>query len=59
MDTTHGFSLADLDIRVRIEPGQVERMRIVPQKAGHFTFKCDRFCGLDHESMKGQIIVTD
>jgi cytochrome c oxidase subunit 2 len=54
---THGFNISELGLRVDLEPGETARVRLVPEKAGTFEFHCDNFCGLDHESMSGTIIV--
>jgi cytochrome c oxidase subunit 2 len=39
-------------------PGQVARVRLIPDKVGTFEFACDIFCGEGHESMSGTIHVV-
>jgi len=34
-------------------------VRVVPEKAGRFTFLCDNFCGDGHEDMNGVIVVSE
>ena len=58
-DREHGFRLPDFGIRADIKPGQVTRVRILPQQVGRFSFACDVFCGVDHEEMGGEIVVVD
>jgi cytochrome c oxidase subunit 2 len=58
-DILMGFNLPDLGIRTDIIPGQLARVRLVPQKTGSFPFHCDIFCGIGHEDMQGIITVTD
>ena len=58
-DRTHSFKLPALGIRVDIDPSDVTRVRLVPDKVGTFVFACDTFCGSGHEEMDGQIIVTE
>src|SRR6266581_1437905 len=41
-----------------IIPGQMARVRLVPDKTGTFVFLCDIFCGDGHEGMSGQIHVV-
>jgi cytochrome c oxidase subunit 2 len=53
-----GFSVPALKVRTDIIPGQVARLRIVPEKEGKFDFLCDIFCGDGHEGMTGRLIVT-
>src|ERR1700693_1847260 len=57
-DVLMGFSAPDFDLRADIIPGQVARVRLVPDKVGTFTFLCDVFCGSGHETMNGTITVV-
>jgi cytochrome c oxidase subunit 2 len=36
----------------------VNRVRLLPEKAGSFDFSCNVFCGDGHEDMGGKIHVT-
>ena len=54
-----GFSAPDFKLRADIIPGQVARVRLVPQQRGRFEFLCDIFCGDGHEAMHGTIVVVD
>jgi cytochrome c oxidase subunit 2 len=58
-DVLMGFNVPDLGVRADIVPGQITRLRIVPDKAGSFTFFCDIFCGSGHEDMTGNITVVE
>lgn len=58
LDVVMGFSVPDLGARADIIPGQVSRLRLVPDKVGTFPFVCDIFCGSGHEDMTGTIIVS-
>ena len=57
-DVFMGFNSPDFHVRTDVVPGKVTRVRLVPDKAGTFTFLCDIFCGDGHESMHGTLIVT-
>lgn len=57
IDFTHGFSLPDLGLRSDLIPGKVTRIKLIPTRAGKFTFLCDNFCGDGHENMNGILIV--
>jgi len=59
LDKVHGFNCPKLGVRTNIEPGKVNRVRILAQKAGVYVFFCDIFCGSGHEDMTGKIIVED
>lgn len=58
LDRKHGFAAPDLHVEVAIVPGKVTRVRIVPDRAGTFTFHCSVFCGGGHEDMTGEIVVV-
>jgi len=51
--------MPDLNARSDIVPGQVARVRLVPNKVGTFAFFCDIFCGSGHENMTGTITVVE
>ena len=57
-DVVMGFNAPDFNARADIIPGQVARVRLVPDKAGTFVFLCDVFCGDGHEGMSGEIHVV-
>jgi cytochrome c oxidase subunit 2 len=57
-DVLMGFNAPDFQVRADIVPGQVSRVRLVPDKVGTFTFLCDIFCGSGHETMSGTIVVA-
>jgi len=57
-DVLMGFNAPDFGVRADIIPGQVARVRLVPNKPGTFTFLCDIFCGSGHETMSGTITVV-
>jgi len=57
-DVVMGFKAPDFNVRTDIIPGQVSRLRLVPDKTGTFVFLCDVFCGDGHEGMSGQIHVV-
>jgi len=59
LDRLHGFTVPDLKLEAEIKPGEVTRVRFVPQKTGTFAFHCNVFCGSGHEDMTGELVVTD
>ena len=58
LEVVMGFFAPDLNLRAVIVPGQVARVRFVPDRVGRFDFLCDIFCGDGHEGMSGRIVVT-
>jgi len=58
LDRKHGFSAPELHLEAVIQAGKPTRVRLVPDRAGTFTFHCSVFCGSGHEDMSGTIVVT-
>ena len=58
-DELMGFKCTGLGVRTDIVPGKVTRLRLVPDRAGKFSFFCDVFCGDGHEDMDGTITVVE
>lgn len=59
LDRHHGFNLKAFNIRADINPGEVTRVRLLPQQTGHFPFACDVFCGDGHDDMSGELVVVE
>ena len=59
LDVPHGFNLPDFKVRADVIPGQLARVRVLPDKVGVFTFRCDVFCGSRHEDLDGTIVVSE
>src|SRR6266568_9322876 len=58
LEVVMGFRAPELKQRVDIIPGQVARLRMLPDRVGSFDFLCDIFCGEGHEGMSGKIHVV-
>jgi cytochrome c oxidase subunit 2 len=57
LDVHHGFNLPVFNVRADAMPQAKTRVRINPDQAGTFTFRCDYYCGSGHEEMQGQVVV--
>lgn len=59
VDILHGlnFPLADAD--TLLSPGVARVMPLEPTESGRFAMICSENCGLDHNRMKGWVIVKD
>jgi len=58
-DYAHGFAVPDLGVRGDAIPGKRVEITFIPDRAGRFRFLCDNFCGEDHDSMAGMLVVAD
>jgi cytochrome c oxidase subunit 2 len=59
LDRIHGFAIPELGLRADVLPTETLLVRLVPERAGRFTFRCDNFCGDGHEEMEGAIVVEE
>jgi cytochrome c oxidase subunit 2 len=57
IDGTHGFSLGDFGIDVRLEEGVTNTVEVYLPKKGEYGFHCSHFCGIGHSWMKGTLHV--
>ena len=58
-DVNHGFSLYPVNINFQVVPGYDYGLKIVPSEAGEFSVICNEFCGINHHTMLGKVIVTN
>jgi cytochrome c oxidase subunit 2 len=58
-DVTHGFKLAEMQIKSDIKKGKDTEIAFTPTDVGHFVGKCAHFCGKGHGSMTLQIDVVE
>jgi len=59
IDVTHGISLSEYGINVRLSPNREEVVEFVADKAGEFSFRCSVSCGAGHRGMTGTIKVNE
>jgi cytochrome c oxidase subunit 2 len=57
IDGTHGFSLGDFGIDIRLEEGVTNTVEVYLPKKGEYGFRCSHFCGIGHLGMKGTLHV--
>ncbi len=56
-DVQHGFLLQGTNVNAQVIPGYVSTLSYHFTKPGTYTFVCNEYCGLGHQSMYGRIIV--
>ncbi len=57
IDVSHGISIPALNVDFKVAAGATDTVEFVASKAGEFPFYCNVFCGVDHNSMTGLLIV--
>jgi len=58
VDLMHGFSLMPLNMNFQVVPGHDNILNMTPTSAGTFHILCNEFCGINHHTMIGKIIVS-
>ena len=57
-DVTHGIMIPEVDVSMAIAPGDRNPLTFTaPEEPGEYPIFCSVFCGADHGSMKGTLVV--
>ena len=56
-DVTHGLSISEFGVNVKLFPGRPSIIDFTADKSGTFIFYCSVPCGSGHRSMRGRLIV--
>jgi cytochrome c oxidase subunit II len=56
-DVIHAFWIPRLAGKIDAVPGHVNRLRIQADQPGRYAGQCSEFCGLDHASMRFDVVV--
>jgi cytochrome c oxidase subunit 2 len=56
-DVQHGFYVEGTNIHMMVLPGQVTTLTATFARPGTHQFWCDEYCGMNHQSMAGRIII--
>jgi len=57
IDVEHGIAIPQFGVSQILPVGQNITVEFVADKAGIYTFYCNVYCGLEHRSMTGSLIV--
>jgi nitrous-oxide reductase len=56
-DITHGFAINGYNLNIEVQPGQVNTVEFIADKAGTFPLYCTNFCSALHQEMTGYFLV--
>jgi cytochrome c oxidase subunit II len=56
-DVIHSFFVPAFRLKHDVVPGTLETIWFKPTKTGVFRLECTQYCGLQHATMKGEVIV--
>jgi cytochrome c oxidase subunit II len=57
-DVVHGFLIEDKAVNMMAVPGAIGKQTVHFKKAGTYKILCHEYCGVGHQNMESQIIVT-
>ncbi len=57
-DVVHGFNIAEKNVNMMAVYGALNKVRVKFDKPGIYNIVCHEYCGVGHQSMRGQIIVN-
>jgi cytochrome c oxidase subunit 2 len=57
-DGPHGLEIKKLKVRKEIPRGTVVTIDFTAKDAGRFPIMCSEYCGDDHDSMQGMLVVV-
>jgi cytochrome c oxidase subunit 2 len=58
-DVVHGFLIDRKAVNLMIIPGAINTATIKFNKAGNYHMVCHEYCGIGHQNMLGNIVVTE
>jgi cytochrome c oxidase subunit 2 len=56
-DVQHGFRIDNTNISMMVLPGEVSKLTATFDEPGEYNFVCHEYCGINHHTMYGQLIV--
>ena len=56
-DVSHGFSIPEFNIDLKLKKGETSTAEFTADKTGTFRFYCSVYCGSGHSDMEGTLIV--
>ena len=57
-DVVHGFHIYEKNVNMMAVPGAVNLTSVKFDKPGRYNILCHEYCGVGHQNMMGEIIVT-
>ena len=58
-DVVHGFHIKEKDVNMMAVYGNINKRTVKFKKPGVYNIVCHEYCGVGHQSMRGQIVVKE
>lgn len=56
-DVIHQFWVPEIRLKMAAVPGLVQNLNYTPLRAGTYQIACSEFCGVDHSTMQGKLVI--
>ena len=56
-DVIHQFWVPEIRLKAAAVPGLVQNLNFTPLRTGTFDIACSEFCGADHSTMRGKLVI--
>ena len=56
-DVQHGFNIQQTNVNMMVVPGEVSTLTLTFDEPGEYTFVCNEYCGVGHQTMYGTVVV--
>src|SRR6476660_9121506 len=58
-DVVHGFNIAEKNINMMAVYGNINKQTVKFDKPGVYKITCHEYCGVGHQAMQAEVIVTE
>jgi len=58
-DLVHGFNIAQKNVNMMAVYGNINKTTVKFEKPGIYKITCHEYCGVGHQSMQAEVIVTE
>jgi len=58
-DLVHGFNIAEKNVNMMAIYGNINKTTVKFEKPGIYKITCHEYCGVGHQSMQAEVIVTE
>jgi len=58
-DVVHGFNISEKNVNLMAVYGNINKTTVKFERAGIYKITCHEYCGIGHQSMQAEVIVTE
>ena len=58
-DVVHGFNISEKNVNLMAIYGSINKTTVKFDKPGVYKITCHEYCGVGHQAMQGEVVVTN